>query len=364
MGRVRGTIITVFVAAGIACAAVAGGCSKKDVNQEVVATVNGESIMVIELREYLGVPAGIFALPGVPVEQKKQAVDQVVAGRLLVQEGRNLGLDNTPEYKGTVRQNETGVRINALFRKEASERMKLDDKEVRAEAAKIKGENSGISEADATDRASKAVIDRQVRSIQKELVATAKKETGAAVDNAVMERIGKGDPLSDNAVLASAGDEKILYAEVKKIIREMPMLPIAPGQQNPQMTVALITRILDQELTLRALVAYSRKRGVDGSDWYRTARQNMERAVIANMVYDKVSLKDPAVTDEEVAAEYGQRVRMMEGEKQKAPPLAAVKEQLRDLLKSGKRRGAFEAYIGDLRKKAKVTVNDAVLPKI
>jgi hypothetical protein len=361
---VRGTIITVIVAAGIACSALAGGCSKKDVNQEVVAEVNGEAIRVLELREYLGVPAGVFALPSLPVEQKKRAVDQIVAGRLLVQEGRTLGLDNTPEYKGTVQRNETGVRINALFRKEASEKLKLDDKEVKAEAAKIKKENAGVSEADATDRASKVIIDRQVRTIQKDLVATAKKETGAAVDNAVMEKIGKGVTLPDNAVLASAGDEKILYGEVKKIIKEMPMLPVQPGQQSLQMTVALITRILDQELTLRALTAYSRKRGVDGSEWYRTARLNMERVVIANMVYDKVSLKEPRVTDEEVAADYAQRAKMMEGEKQKAPPLAAVKEQLRELLKNEKRRGAFEAYIGDLRKKAKVTVNDAVLTKI
>jgi hypothetical protein len=184
--RLHRTSIAILVAAGIAGAALAGGCAKKDVNQEVVATVNGEDIKVLDIREYFGVPGGIFALSSIPVEQKKKAVEQMIAGRLLVQEGRALGVDNTDEYRETVKRNEVGVRINALFRKVASEKLKYDDKEVQAEAAKIRKENAGISEADATERASKIIIDRQVRQIQKDLVATAKKETGAAIDNAVV----------------------------------------------------------------------------------------------------------------------------------------------------------------------------------
>ena len=39
-------------------------------------------------------------------------------------------------------------------------------------------------------------------------------------------------------------------------------------------------------------------------------------------------------------------------------------EQLRDVLKNQKRRAAFEEYIGDLRKKGKVTVKEDVLPKV
>ena len=61
----RKTICAVIVAAGIACAALTGGCSKKDFNREAVATVNGEEITVLELREYLGAPTGIFAFPEV-----------------------------------------------------------------------------------------------------------------------------------------------------------------------------------------------------------------------------------------------------------------------------------------------------------
>ncbi len=355
--------LALLVAAGIAVAALAGGCAKKDVNQEVVATVNGEDIKVLDLREYFGVPGGMFSLTSIPADQKKKAVEQMIAGRLLVQEGRALGMDNTDEYRETVKQNELGVRINALFRKVASGKLKLDDKEIREEAEKIRKENAGITEEDATGRASKILIDRQVRKIQKELVETAKKETGAAVDNAVVEKIGKGHNLQDNAVLASAGDEKILYGDVKKIIREMPQLPVMHGAQNLEQSAVLIGNILNQELTLRALIAYSRKQGIDGSEWYRTAQTNMGRTVVANMTFDKVSLKDPKVTDEEISADYARRAKAMAGGGEKPPSLLEVKEQLRGILQNEKRREAFEEFIEGLRKKGKVTVNDDVLPK-
>ena len=116
------------------------------------------------------------------------------------------------------------------------------------------------------------------------------------------------------------------------------MLPIRQDQQNPEVTRALVTRILEQELILRSLKAYSKKQGVDGSEEYRTAQRNMERAVIANMLFDNVAGVSPEVSDEEVAADYARRVQMMEGDKAKAPPIDAVKEQLREILKNQKRR--------------------------
>jgi len=360
----RKTLYAVVAAAGIACAALAGGCSKKDFNREVVATVNGDDISVLELRELLGAPTGIFAFPDVPVEQKKRAVDQLVAGRLVVQAALAMGLADTEEYKGTIRKNEIGVQVDALVRKEAREKLKLDEKEIKAEADKIKGENAGLSDAEAAGRASKAIVGRQLRKIQKDLVVAARQETGAAVDNAVLERIEKGESLPDDAVIASAGDEKILYGDVKKIIAEMPMLPIRPDQRTPEVTRALVGRILDQELVLRSLKAYSKKQGVGGTEEYKTARRNMESAVVANMLFDNVTGNLPAVSDQEVAADYARRVQMMQGDKAKAPPIDSVREQLREVLKNQKRRTAFEEYIEGLRKKGKVTVHEDLLPKV
>jgi len=41
-----------------------------------------------------------------------------------------------------------------------------------------------------------------------------------------------------------------------------------------------------------------------------------------------------------------------------------VKEQIRAALRNEKGQKAIEVYIAELRKKAKITVNDAALPKI
>ena len=205
--------------AGIAGGISIAGCASKDVRQEAVATVNGEEVKGVELREFLGVPAGVFAVVEIPVEKKKEALDQLVGVRLLAQEGRSRGIDNTSQYKEILQRNDQLVRIKALVRKEVEAKLKVTDKEIKAEVAKVKEANKGISDADAAMRAVKSVSGSQVQKIQEDLIAAAKKDTAAAVDNQAVARIGKEENVPDNVVLASAGDEKILYGDVKKILR-------------------------------------------------------------------------------------------------------------------------------------------------
>ncbi|MGZ8474239.1 MAG: hypothetical protein ACXWWY_12170, partial [Candidatus Deferrimicrobiaceae bacterium] len=95
-----------------------GGCSTKDAKNETVATVNGEDVKVGELREFLGSCGGVVPLVGVPVEKKKEGLDRLVAGRLLAQDARAKGLDNTDAFRSALSGNEKGVWINALLRKE------------------------------------------------------------------------------------------------------------------------------------------------------------------------------------------------------------------------------------------------------
>jgi hypothetical protein len=45
-------------------------------------------------------------------------------------------------------------------------------------------------------------------------------------------------------------------------------------------------------------------------------------------------------------------------------PLAMVKEQIRAALRNEKGKQGVDALVVELRKKAKITVNDAVLPKV
>ena len=362
MNRLQRKFPILLLAAGIAGGMFVAGCASKDVRQETVATVNGDDIKVSELRESLGVPAGVFAVVEIPVERKKEALDQVVAARLLAQEGRSRGIDNTPEFKEILQRNDQLVLIKALMIKEIEGKLKVTDEEIKAEIAKVKEANKGISDADAAMRAVKSVSGSRIQKIQEDVIAAAKKETGAAVDPKAVDRIGKEENVPDNVVLASVGDEKILYGDIKKILRGL-----SPGGGNGQPDLSknpgLVGNILERELTMRALAAYAKKQGVDGSEGYKSMRREMERFALRSMVAENVAAKNVEVTDKEIEAAYAEHSASMVRDGKKIP-LAMVKEQIRAALRNEKGKKVIDAYITELRKKAKVTVNDAVLPKV
>jgi hypothetical protein len=353
----------ILLAAGIAGGVFVAGCASKDVRQEAVATVNGEEIKGVELREILGVPAGVFALVDIPVERKKEALDQLVAVRLLAQEGRARGIDNTPRYKEALQRNEPLVRIKALVRKEIEVKLKVTPDEVKAEIAKVKEANKGISDADAVTRSVRSISDSRVRKIQEDLIAAAKKETAAAVDPKAVARIGKERNVPDNLVLASAGDERVLYGDVKMILRGLSPEGGAHGQAELSKNPTLVGNILERELTMRALSAYAKKQGVDGSEGYKAMRQEMERYVLRGMMLDNVASKNAEVTDKEIEAAYAEHSATMVRDGKKVP-LAMVKEQIRAALRNQRGEKEVDAYLAELKKKAKITVNDAVLPKV
>ncbi|MCR4310224.1 MAG: hypothetical protein NUW14_09475 [Deltaproteobacteria bacterium] len=363
MNRLQRKFLILLLAAGIAGGMFVAGCSSKDVRQEAVATVNGEAIKGTELREFLGVPAGMFAVVDVPVEKKKEALDQLVEVRLLAQDGRSRGIDNTAQYKEILQRNDQLVRIKALVRKEIEAKLKVTDKEINAEIAKVKEANKGISDADAAARAVKSVSETGIRKIQEDLIAAAKKETAAAVDPKAVARIGKEENVPDNVVLASAGDEKILYGDVKKILLGLSPGGAPHGQPDLSKNPVLVGNILERELTMRALAAYAKKQGVDGSEGYKSMRLEMERFVLRSLVADNVAAKNVEVTDKEIEAAYAEHSATMVRDGKKVP-LAMVKEQIRAALRNEKGKKVIDAYLVELKKKAKITVNDAVLPKV
>jgi len=363
VNRLQRKFPILLLAAGIAGGMFVAGCSSKDVRQEAVATVNGDPIKVSELREFLGVPAGVFAVPEIPVERKKEALDQLVAIRLLAQEGHARGIDNTPEFREILQQNDPLVRIKALLRKEIKAKLKVTDEEIKAEVAKVKGANQGISDADAAMQAVKSVSGSRLQKIQEELIAAAKKETGAAVDNQAVARIGEEGNVPDNVVLASVGDEKILYGDVKKILRGLLQGRGAQGQPDLSKNPTLIRNVLERDLTMRALAAYAKKQGVADSEGYKSTRQEMERFVLRGLVADNVAGENTEVADKEIEAAYAEHSATMVRDGKKIP-LSMVKEQIRAALRNEKGKKVLDAYIAELRKKAKITVNDAVLPKV
>jgi len=363
--RLQRNTIAILLAAGIVGGALTAGCARKDARQEAVATVNGEDIQVVELREKLGVPAGVFAVTNIPLEQKREALDRLVAGRLLAQDARSRGIDNTPRFQEMLRQNEPGARVSALFRKEIERKVKLDDgdKDVQAEVAKLQGMKDKVSDADVLERAKMKVAKNRIRKIREELTATAKKEADAAVDQAMIDRIGKGESIPDNAVLASAGDGKVLYGDVKKILQGVSQSAGNNGTGDLSKDPAMIANGVNRELTGMAIEAYAKKQVPDRSDVYKTERQNLERNILLSLMADNVLWKDATVTDKEIEASYNEHAGEMIRNGKKIP-LSAVKEKIRAFLQNEKHSKALDAYIAELKKKAKITVNDAVLAKI
>ena len=135
------------------------------------------------------------------------------------------------------------------------------------------------------------------------------------------------------------------------------------GQPDLSKNPVLVGNILERELTMRALAAYAKKQGVDGSEGYKAMRREMERFVLRSLVADNVAAKNVEVTDKEIEAAYAEHSAMMVQDGKKVP-LAMVKEQIRAALRNEKGKKAVDAYIVELKKKGKVTVNDAVLPKV
>jgi len=341
--------------------AFGGGCSTKDVKNETVATVNGDDVKVVELREFLGSRGGVVALANLPAEKKKEGLDRLVAGRLLAQDARAKGLDNTDAFRTAVSGNEKGVWINALLRKEIASRVKIKDSDLKDEAKKMRGADNNLSESDAATRAGQEIAEREIRKIEEDLIAAAKKDTPATVDMEAIGKIGKGGDVADDAALATVGGEKITYGQVRKVLQAA--APGPHGAEGLLKNPIAIQRVVDREAMGVALHAYAKKQGLDGSEGLKSVRGEMERAVLINLLAEKVAAKDISVTGKEIEAAYAEHGQMFVRDGKKIP-LAQVKDQLRAFLENAKRRKALDEYVETLKKKAKITINESVLPKV
>ena len=358
-GSFRSAVFILFV---VALTGVIAGCSKSDPGNETVASVNGEDIKVSELREFLGIRGGAAPAGNVPAERKKEALDRLVAGRLLAQEARGKGLDNTAEFRQALAQSEQGILITALFRREIESKGKAEEKEVQGEARKLRQADNNISEQDANARASQMILEMQTRKVEGDLIDAAKKETPPSINKDLIQKIGKGDKVDDNVVLGAVGEEKVSYGDVKRSIGAIS--PDGPhGARELSKNPMVIEKILDRELTGRALAAVAKRKGMEGSEPAKAVRKELERSILISLLADKVVPKEVSVTDKEIGEAYAEHAKMLV-RNGKQVPLSAVKEQLRGFLQNNKRKKALEDYVQELKNKAKITVNESLLPKV
>ncbi len=349
--KVKG-IGAICAAAAIAVAVgFSAGCAKKDAVGKVVATVNGEEIRVSDMRESMGFRGSGATAAALSLERKKQILDRICLSYLLAQDARSRGLDNTPEFKEAFRKGASTALMIGLLRTEVAEKVKVDPKEIDAEAGKLRAADNSVSADDAYLRANRAIQEQRVRKLQDEIVATAKKEIPVSIDNAVLLKILAGEKIPDNVAWATVGGKPVVAAEAREALQNVP---------NPAMT----RMALDQELTGQVLSAYATKAGIPGTPGHKAAQEEFRRYLLVNLLAEKVILGNAAVTDEEVRQAYKEHEAMLRQKDGKLVPLEKVKDQLKGFLLQNKRRQLIEEYAGKLKGKAKITIDEAALKEV
>ncbi len=337
------------------------GCSESQTTNETVAEVNGDVIKATELREFLGVPGGVSPVAGVPAQRKQEALDRLITGRLLAQEARAQGLDNTDAFRTAMEESGKSALITAIYRKEVDAKGRVSQDEVRAEAKKMKAADNTLTDANAEIRAQSSLYEGKVRKVQDDLIAAARKEFPATIDEKMVEAIARGEAVPDNAVLATAAGDNVTYADVNAQLQRMAGMG-REGKEIARNPVA-IKRVLTREVTGLSLAAHAKKQGIEGSEWLKTTREDIERSILVDLLAAKILKDEAAVDDKEVEAYYKEHPEMF-ARHGKSVPLAKVKEQLRGFLRNEKRKSAMNAYIEELKNKAKITVNEKALAAV
>ncbi len=350
----RGVLFLVIAAISISVST----CSKQQPKNEIVADVNGDAIRATELREFLGMPAGVTPVAGVTAEQKSQSLDRLISGRLLAQDARAKGLDNTDEFRNAREGNEETALITAFLRKEINAKAKVTREEIQAEAKKMMAADNTLSDITANLRAGRSITQAKIRKVQEGLIDAAKKEFPTEIHQELVDKIVDGGTVPDNAVLATAAGDDITYGDVREDL-EQSMGGMHGGQSIARNPVA-INRMLTRETIGKSLAAYAKKQGIEGSDWHKNTREDIERSILIDLLAAKIMGDESPIGDEEVDAYYNEHPEMFvqHGE---TVPLAVVKEQLRGFLLSEKRKSAMNDYIEELKKKATIKVNEKAL---
>ena len=345
----------------LAIAAIAfsvSACSKQQPKNETVAEVNGDAIRVAELREFLGMYGGVTPVAGVTAEQKRQALDRLIAGRLLAQDARAQELDNTDEFRNAREKSGQIGLITALLRKEIDSKAKVSREEVQAEAKKIMAADNTLTDNTANIQAGRSISRAKIRKVQEELIDAAKREFPPTIHQEMVDKIVGGGTVPDNAVLATAAGDNITYGDVREDL-ERSTGGMHGGQSIARNPVA-INRILTREATGKSLGAYAKKQGIEGSDWHKITREDVDRTILIDLLAAKIKGEEAPVGDDEVDAYYKAHSEMFVQHGKKVP-FGMVKEQLRGFLRGEKRKSAMNDYIEELKKKATIKVNEKVL---
>lgn len=226
---------------------------------------------------------------------------------------------------------------------------------------RLRQDDKNLSNENALARAEGAIWQREIRKLEQELVAAAREAALFKVDEETIARIGKGEKVEDNVVLGTAAAAAIRYGEVKVLLQQMS--GGGHGGQDLGANPQALRSMVDRKLTGRALIAYARNRKVEDSEWMNAARRELERSILVDLFTGNEILKGVKVSEKEIGETYAKHSQMLVRDGKKIP-LSEVKEDIRRIVMSEKRKKAMKEYVEKLKKKAKIKINDKLLQKV
>jgi hypothetical protein len=360
LGRIKSSLL--IGVAALAASVLVSGCSSEEAINETVATINGNRVSVMEVREASGIPGGLVSASMLDKDQKKKVIDQIAETRILAQEARTMGLDNSPEFKEAVQVGEAGIVIKGLFRKELDAKGKKIESEIETAAKALTAKDKNLKPADARFRAGQTVFGEKLNLVQKEVTEAANKAFPQKVDGAVLNKIAAGEKVSDDTVVGTAGTEKLTYGQTKALMEKATQGMKHAGKDFSKDPKALAS-VIGQDLANRSLLAYAKQQGGDKGRWHELDRSLLENSVLIGILAEKVIFKDVSVSDKEIESAYGEHKDMFMKDG-KLLPLAEVRPQIANFLQNDKKRKAVEAFLAPLKAKAKITITESMLSKI
>lgn len=360
MGTIKSRLFT--AAAALAASVLIAGCSSEGAINETVATIDGNRITVMEVREASGIPGGLVPATMLDKDQKKKVIDQIAETRLLAKEARALGLDKSPEFKEAVLAGEANVTIKGLFRKELETRGKKIESEIEAAAKALTDKDKTLKPAEARFRAGQTVFGEQLNQVQQKVTEAARKAFPEKIEVATLKKIAGGEAVSDDTVVGSVGTDKMTYGEAKKLIEKAVGANKHSGKDFTRDENAL-SSVIGQDLSNRSMLAYAKQQNGDKGRWSELDRSLFENSILIGILAEKVIFKDISVSEKEIESAYGEHKEMFTKDG-KALPLAEVKGQILNFLQNDKRRKAVEAFLVPLKAKAKITITESLLSKV
>ncbi len=292
-------------------------CSSKEEPKKggALATVNGENISVKDLREFLGVRAGAHRVFGVPRARMKSALESIIAGRLLASEGRKKGYDKDKAFMKRYEDAKNDLYISSLFREKVGNVVTVTEGQIKDESKKIMEKEKKISEAEALQKATEGLYDKQFKESDNIIVAKAQKKISMKIKDETLKKISSGKTLVDSTAVATVNGDAVTYGEVKEELGNVAGHNVSGLVKDVNALKAILKRISIK----RGLLSYAMKEKVDERETFSQLKKNFENSLLVSLFIEKDLRKGLKVTVEEAKKEYDSHPEMfIQGEQVKA----------------------------------------------